>query len=93
MSARDRVDAIRARAEARRASGGLVTARDREAPDLMAALMLTLPKIKVYRFHETYPGMEDLYHVSCDQHPEFGCCANEKDANLAAAEHRMEEHR
>lgn len=52
-----------------------------------------LPTITVYPFHERYPGMEPLFHVSCDQHPEFGCCANERDAHLAAAAHRMEEHR
>lgn len=42
---------------------------------------------RVERFHQTYPGMPDLFHTYCDEHPEFGTCADEAQAHRDIADH------
>ena len=48
--------------------------------------------IEIKRFHETYPGMEDLYHVYCAEHPDYGFCGEIELANAQAASHRARHH-
>lgn len=46
--------------------------------------------VRVYPFHHQYPGTEQLYHVSCEQHPEFGFCGEAREASAAAKAHSAE---
>ena len=46
----------------------------------------------VYPFHAPFPGMPDLFHVRCAEHPDFGLCAEWDEARSAAIEHDDAEH-
>lgn len=47
-------------------------------------------EIKVYPFHAPFPGLPELFHVSCDEHPDFGFCGEKSDAEDIAAGHRID---
>lgn len=46
--------------------------------------------VRVYPFHHQYPGTEQLYHVTCEQHPEFGFCGEAREASTVAKAHSAE---
>lgn len=43
--------------------------------------------VDVRPFHGRIPGMPDLFHTYCDEHPEFGTCASEEQAHVDVATH------
>lgn len=43
-------------------------------------------------FHETYPGDEQLFHVYCAEHLDFGYCGVRNDAGDVASAHWMRTH-
>lgn len=43
-------------------------------------------------FHQTYPGLPDLFHTYCSDHPDFGTCAEEAKAHRDIANHLDAEH-
>lgn len=43
-------------------------------------------------FHGPWPGMPDLFHTYCSQHPDFGTCAAWDQAALDVREHVKSEH-
>ena len=45
------------------------------------------PGIVIRPFHQRYPGMPELFHVYCKQHPDFGFCGEEHEACAAALLH------
>ena len=51
------------------------------------------PSTTVRPFHASYPGMPQLFHTYCAEHPDFGTCAEEAQARRDVAEHLEEEHR
>lgn len=44
----------------------------------------------IYPFHLRYPGMPDLYHVRCDEHPHFGFCGTYDEAFDARFQHEAD---
>lgn len=46
----------------------------------------------IKRFHQSYPGMADLYHTYCEDHPDWGVCAELADAHEAVATHLRKKH-
>jgi hypothetical protein len=45
------------------------------------------------RFHQSYPGMSDLYHTYCEDHTDFGICGTLEEAEVAINEHKKKEHK
>lgn len=45
------------------------------------------PGMVIRPFHAHIVGMEDLFHVYCERHPEFGFCGNEDAAREEALQH------
>lgn len=43
--------------------------------------------VKAYPFHEKLSFMPDLFHLSCDSHPDFGSCVTEDDLSRAIVQH------
>lgn len=43
-------------------------------------------------FHQGVPGMASLFHTYCDDHPNFGTCAEEAQAHRDIADHIEKEH-
>ena len=43
-------------------------------------------------FHGTVPGMPNLFHTYCAEHPEFGTCAEDAQAHRDIAQHLETEH-
>lgn len=43
-------------------------------------------------FHGPWPGMPDLFHTYCSDHPEFGTCAEQAQAHRDIADHLNAEH-
>lgn len=52
----------------------------------------TAALINVYPFHQSYPGMPDLFHVSCAEHPDYGFCGERDQADAAATDHAYRAH-
>lgn len=44
------------------------------------------------RFHASYPGMPDLFHTYCEEHPEWGTCTPESEAHEEIAAHLRKAH-
>lgn len=45
------------------------------------------PGMLIRPFHGSWPGMDDLFHVYCEKHAEFGFCGTEAEAREAALVH------
>ncbi|MBC9927215.1 hypothetical protein [Leucobacter sp. cx-169] len=50
------------------------------------------PVVSMVRFHQSYMGLPDLWHVSCKDHPEFGTCAESGQARQDLEEHVASAH-
>lgn len=48
--------------------------------------------IRIEKFHQSYPGVEDLYHTYCSEHPDWGVCSTKPLAEEEILLHRAEEH-
>lgn len=49
--------------------------------------------VEVRPFHQSYPGLPDLFHVYCSHCSDFGFCGEASDANDMAAGHRAKHRR
>ncbi len=43
--------------------------------------------VTVYPFHGSYPGLPDLYHVRCAQHPDFTGCVTASELGECVGDH------
>lgn len=47
---------------------------------------------RMERFHESYPGLPDLWHTCCDEHPNWGTCGTEEEAIAEIQKHVDRKH-
>jgi len=67
--------------------GVLFRMRDRSEPGEAEREAVTMR-----RFHKSYPGMPDLWHTSCEDHPDWGTCAEKDQAEQDVDAHMKSEH-
>ena len=53
---------------------------------------MSVESVTVYPFHRPVPGLPDLFHVSCAEHPEFGFCGTREQAYWARLDHLADTH-
>lgn len=46
----------------------------------------------IYPFHQTFPGPDPLFHVSCREHTDYGFCGTRVEADADDAVHLEREH-
>lgn len=45
--------------------------------------------VRVYPFHQRYPGLPELFHVACHVHPNLGFCGERAEADEVASKHLL----
>lgn len=76
-------DALELSIEADEAAAVVAPQEHREIPDFPT---------RMERFHQSYPGMTDLWHTSCVEHAEYGVCAEHEVADRSIRAHLTDEH-